>query len=78
MSVFESTKADIAEKITQSTVPTTAIKTLLKTYLESGTERLEIKSGRAKKLLSVGLLTVKSVGGKTSNSSSGLNDVTTQ
>ena len=58
-------------------VPTTVIKTVFNIYLDSGTNESENNEGRMVKLSSVGLRT-KNLGGKTNNSSRGLNAFETE
>ncbi|MNH46065.1 hypothetical protein D3C79_1086980 [compost metagenome] len=53
-------------------VPAAVINTVLKIYLENGTQELFMTWNRSPKFSNVGFLT-NSVGGKTNSSSSGLN-----
>jgi len=57
-------------------VPATVMNTVLKKYLVTGTHELDISTQSSVKFLSVGLLTVKSVGGNLHISLKGLKAVT--
>lgn len=69
---FDSAYAAIEAKITCPAVPSTDIKTVLRTYLENGIQEPAIKTSKSMKLSRVGFLT-KNRGGQINSSSKGLN-----